>query len=152
MVIHHSSIFSTAFKNRDPRGVGRHRSQQLSSASMSFGGGRPHQVQTFFIIWILLSFYWIWKNFFAVFRTTMVVKMRKFLKGIPIPAQVAAPPLINSFHLIELSQHIWFTFYIPIGRSQSFNEQSLRQKESILNRWNWLYLLPASFLTQFSTS
>ena len=152
MVIHHSSIFSTAFKNRDPRGVGRHRSQQLSSASMSFGGGRPHQVQTFFIIWILLSFYWIWKNFFAVFRTTMVVKMRKFLKGIPIPAQVAVPPLIISSNWIK-STH--FTFFIPIGRSQSFNEQSLRQKESILNRWNWLILkqnlLPASFLTQFST-
>jgi len=75
----HINAASTAFKNRDPRGIGRHRSQQMSS--MSFGG-RPHQ---------------------------------NYNGGDNAQVPERHP---NS----------------GAGRSQSFNEQSLRQKESILNR------------------
>jgi len=75
----HINAASTAFKTRDPRGIGRHRSQQMSS--MSFGG-RPHQNHN----------------------------------GGDIAQVPERHP--NS----------------GAGRSQSFNEQSLRQKESILNR------------------
>jgi len=74
----HINAASTAFKNRDPRSAGRHRSQQMSS--MSFGG-----------------------------------RAQNYNGGDNVQAPERHP---NS----------------SAGRSQSFNEQSLRQKESILNR------------------